>query len=209
MFKYAALLLLAVVPLAQAKEQFAKTNVQSWDFPTGGKVELRVRTGDVRIVPTDDTRISLSYTMHSNHAAFMQKVEPTFHIIGQNAHLTLKAPRDGNIDVELRVPVHTDLFVRLTAGDVNVGPVAGNHNVETFAGDIAFHLLDSEDYGPVDASTRAGDVSAPFGHAKGWIGNSLKYEGNGKYRVHAHTFAGDVNFQPPTTAQVEAPSTTP
>jgi hypothetical protein len=206
MFKYAAVLLLAIVPLCQAKEQFAKTNVQSWDFSQGGTVELRLGHADVHIVPTNDTRISLSYTMHSRHSGFLRKVEPTFHITGQNAHLTLKSPRDGNIEVELKVPVRTDLFVRLSAGDVNVGPIQGNHDVETFAGDIAFHLLDAAFYGPVDASTRAGDVSAPFGRTKGWIGNSLKYEGPGKYRVHAHTFAGDVNFQAPQTAQAAEPN---
>jgi len=206
MLKYAALFLLAIAPLAQATEQFAKTNVQSWDFPAGGRVELHVRCGAVRIVPTDDTRISLSYTMHSNHARFIPKVEPTFHITGQNARLTLKAPRDGNIDVVLKVPVHTDLFVRLLAGDVKVGPIAGNHNVETFAGDIAFRLLQDEDYGPVDASTRAGDVSAPFGRTKGWIGNTLKYEGPGKYHLHAHTFAGDVNLEAPQTARADEPN---
>lgn len=214
MLKKAALFLLAIavlaaVPLAQATEQFAKTNVQSWDFPEGGKVELRVRCGDVHIVPSSDTRISLSYTMHSNHAGFLRKVEPTFHIAGQNAHLTLKAPRGGNVEVELKVPVRTDLFVRLSAGDVKVGPIQGNHNVETFAGDIAFRLLQNELYGPVDASTRAGDVSAPFGRTKGWVGNSLRYEGPGKFHLHAHTFAGDVNFEAPTTARVEAPVKTP
>jgi DUF4097 and DUF4098 domain-containing protein YvlB len=206
MMKHAAVLFLALAGLCQAKEQYTKTNVQSWDFTPGGKVELRVRAGEVHIVPTEDTRISLSYTMHSNHARFLRQVEPTFHIVGSNAKLVLKAPRGGNVDVELRVPAHTDLFVRLLAGDVDVDRVEGNHNVETFAGDIQIRLLENQAYGVVDASTRAGDVSAPFGHTKGWIGNSMRYEGAGKYRLHAHTFAGDVNFQAPSTAQAESPN---
>jgi len=46
----------------------------------------------------------------------------------------------------------------------------------------------------VDASTHAGDVAAPFGQPHGWIGNSLKYQGTGAYRIHAHTLAGDVRL---------------
>jgi hypothetical protein len=68
-------------------------------------------------------------------------------------------------------------------------------DVETRAGDILISLADHADLGPVDASTHAGDVNAPFGKPHGWIGSKLDYNGGGKNRLHAHTFAGDIDLQ--------------
>lgn len=205
MFKHAALLLLALVPLSRASDQYTQTATQSWDFAPGGRIELHMLCGDLRIVPANDSRISLSYTMHSNHPDFIRKVKPEFEVTASDAILRLEAPRNGNIDVELKVPARSDLYVRVFAGDISVGQIEGNQNVETHAGDIAIQLPEHLNYGRVDASTHAGDVSAPFGKTRGWIGSSLEYDGGGKYRVHAHTFAGDIGFEEPESAKLEEP----
>jgi len=86
-----------------------------------------------------------------------------------------------------------------------IGQINGNQNVETYAGDILIRVPQQRNYGSVDASTHAGEISAFFGKSKGWIGNSLKYQGQGQYRVHVHTFAGDISFQEPESAQLEVP----
>jgi hypothetical protein len=45
----------------------------------------------------------------------------------------------------------------------------------------------------MDLSVRFGDISGTqFGDPKGWIGNSLQKDGNGKYKLHAHVMAGDL-----------------
>jgi len=209
MFKYAAVLLLALVALSQASDQYthqySQTATQGWDFAQGGKVTLHMRCGDLRILPTSDSRISLSYTMHSNHSDFIGKVKPEFHVTASEANLLLEAPRNGNIDVELKVPARSNLYVRVFAGDISIGQIEGNQDVETHAGDIAIQMPEPVNYGLVEASTHAGDVSASFGKSKGWVGNSLKYDGPGQYRVHAHTFAGDIGFEEPKTAKLEEP----
>lgn len=203
MFKYVALLVLAVVPWSVADDHYKQTATQSWDFVQGGRIELHLHYGDLRVVPTNDTRISLRYTMHSNHSGFIRKVVPDFEVTAANATLRIEAPRDGNVDVELAVPSRSDLYVRVSAGDISLGSIDGNQNVETHAGDIQIHLPEHLNLARVDASTHAGDVFAPFGKAKGWIGNSLKYDGGGQYRVHAHTFAGDIGFVVAETAQTD------
>jgi len=49
----------------------------------------------------------------------------------------------------------------------------------------------------VDASVRFGDVKGDqFGDPKGWLGNSIHKEGPGKYKLHAHVFAGDLVLKP-------------
>src|SRR5256885_12027513 len=92
MLQKTALVLLSLVPLCRGDDKYSKTNTQSWGFLPAGQVELRVRYGDVHIVPGDDSHIVLSYTMHSNHSDFDRKVEPQFEVKGSKAVLTLKAP---------------------------------------------------------------------------------------------------------------------
>ncbi len=200
---------LTSVALSQAADDpthtYSQTATQTWDFAQGGKVELHLRAGDLRILPASDSRISIQYTMQSNHPDFIGKVKPEFDVKGSNATLRLEAPDNGNIDVELKVPEQTDLYVRVAAGDIIIGQIAGNQNVESHAGDILIRVPQQLNYGSVDASTHAGEISAPFGRGKGWIGNSIKYQGQGQYRVHVHTFAGDISFQEPESAQLRVP----
>ncbi len=194
MLQKTALVLLALVPLCRGDDKYSKTNTQSWDFLPAGQVELRVRYGDVHIVPGDDSHIVLSNTMHSNHSDFDRKVEPQFEVKGSKAALTLKAPHSGNTEVNIKLPARTDIYLRVSAGDITLGSIEGNKDLETHAGDIDIDIAQEASYGPVDASTHAGDVAAPFGQPHGWIGNSLKYQGTGAYRIHAHTLAGDVRL---------------
>ena len=62
---------------------------------------------------------------------------------------------------------------------------------------MSIQVADPAVYGPVDLKVRFGDVSgSQFGDPKGWLGNSLRRDGNGKYRLHAHVFAGDLTLRP-------------
>jgi ketosteroid isomerase-like protein len=202
MLKRMAFVLLTLVPFCRGDDQYSKTDTRSWDFAPAGQVEIHVRCGgDVHIVPADDSRVVITYTMHSNHADFISKVEPQFEVKGAKAALTLKAPHDGSVEVELKVPARTDIYLRLEAGDIRLGPIQGNKDLETHAGDIEVELVDPASYGVVDASTHAGDVVAPFGKPHGWIGNSLNYQGAGAYRIHAHTFAGDITLHEAKSAE--------
>src|SRR5947209_13623832 len=115
MLQKTALVLLALVPLCRGDDKYSKTNTQSWGFLPAGQVELRVRYGDVHIVPGDDSHIVLSYTMHSNHSDFDRKVEPQFEVKGSKAVLTLKAPHSGNTEVNIKLPARTDIYLRVSA----------------------------------------------------------------------------------------------
>jgi hypothetical protein len=157
-------------------------------------VELHFRHGDVHIVPGDDSHISVTYTVRSTDANFSDKVAPKFEVKGSRAILTLTEPHNASADIELKLPAHTDIYLRSWGGDVLLGAVTGNKDLETRGGDIDIDVPNLASYGPVDASTHAGDIEATLGEPHGWIGKSLKYQGAGTYRLHAHTFAGDVRF---------------
>jgi hypothetical protein len=47
--------------------------------------------------------------------------------------------------------------------------------------------------GGARTAVKFGDVTGKrFGDAKGWLGNSVRKDGKGKYRLHAHVMAGDL-----------------
>lgn len=199
-----AFVLLLVVPVCYANDKYSETRTQNWNIAEGAKLDVQLRFGDLRVVSTNDTHLSILYTTHSNHPNFSRKVEARFLVTPTSASLKLTAPHGGNVDVELRVPVRSNLHVRLSAGDVSIDPVEGSLDVETHAGDIRIKLPEHLDLGMVDASTHAGDVNAPFGKPHGWIGGKLDYDGGGKYQIHAHTLAGDIDFEPSATNRADS-----
>jgi hypothetical protein len=97
------------------------------------------------------------------------------------------------LQVTIEIPRSTNLYARMRGGDLSVQGVAGDKDLELAGGDLTIQVGSPEDYSHVDLSVRFGDVSGTqFGDPKGWIGNSVRREGNGKYRLHAHVMAGDL-----------------
>jgi hypothetical protein len=81
----------------------------------------------------------------------------------------------------------------MRGGDLAVEGIAGDKDLELTGGDLTIQVGSADDYAHVDLSVRFGDVSgAQFGDPKGWLGNSVRKDGSGKYRLHAHVMAGDL-----------------
>lgn len=191
-----ALMLLTVAPVCSANARYSETKTQSWPFAAGGHLELRLKGGDVHVVPASDpTHLSIRYRMESAHADFASKVRAKFDVTSTDADLRFKSPNDGSVDVELEIPAQTSVYIRAQGGDLSVTGIEDDEDVQTIGGDITLDLPFAVKFYRVDASTHFGDIqNSPFGNPKGWLGGKLHYRGEGKYRLHAHTFAGDVRF---------------
>jgi hypothetical protein len=190
------LLALAVAPVCSANSNYTVTKTQTWQFAPGGHIELHVKGGDVRVVrAADANHIAIRYTMESKHEDFARKVKPEFNVAASNAELRFRSPNNGSVDVELEVPEQTNIYIRTLGGDVTVSGVEGDEDLQTMGGDIRLDLPAAASFYRVDASTHFGDIDdSPFGQPKGWLGGKIHYRGDGKYRLHAHTFAGDISF---------------
>lgn len=159
------------------------------DFVSGGKVEMTLESGDYDIRASADNRIHVRWN-EANGA----RVKLTTN--GKSADLRVENTPHNDFHATIEVPAVADLRIRLTAGDLRVSGIKGDKDIEANAGDIIVSVGSSSDWGDVDASVTAGDLHAPaFKAATGGLFRSIKWKGPGKYRLHVHLTAGDVNLR--------------
>jgi hypothetical protein len=159
------------------------------DFVSSGKIEITLESGDYDIRASSDNRIHVRWNEASG-----ARVKLTTN--GKSADLRVENTPHNNFHATIEVPALTDLRIRLTAGDLRVSGIKGDKDIEANAGNLNVLVGSSSDWGDVDASVTAGDLNAPaFKAATGGLFRSIKWKGPGKYRLHVHVMAGDVNLR--------------
>jgi hypothetical protein len=161
-------------------------------FVAGGSIVMQLASGEYEVVPAPDNHIRV--TLSGNVGSTKTDVV----ITGQQAGITVSnTPSQGNFHAKIEIPKSADLKVSFTAGDLTVGPITGNKNIEATAGDVKIDVGNADDYGSVDAAVRVGDLAAgPFGGKKqSFIGQNLTWTGKGKYRLHAKLGVGDLKLR--------------
>lgn len=161
------------------------------DFVSGGKVEMTLESGDYNIRASSDNRIHVRW-----NEASAKGVRVKLTTNGKSAELRVENTPHDNFHATIEVPALADVRVRLTAGNLEMAGIKGNKDIEANAGNLNISVGSSSDWGDVDASVTAGDVNAPaFHESRGGLFRSFKWKGPGKYRLHAHLMAGDVNLR--------------
>jgi hypothetical protein len=150
-------------------------------------------SGNYQIVPSESDSIAVVYQESASEN--QRKVEVQIgsgH--GQN-YLKIAGPKS-NFHAVIEIPRKTDLRVRMTAGDLHVGKVEGNKDIEIRAGSLEFNAIHPQDYSRADFSVRVGDVTAPiFKETKNRTWRSFQTFGPGKYHLHAHVGVGDLKLR--------------
>ena len=184
-----------LTPAASNRAEAETVNLDGQAFRTDlskiSTLRLHLRDGDFRIVGSDSDEI----TIHADgrNRALGRRMQVQLKRTGDSLDIVFSHVPKNEFQVTIAVPRETNLFARMRAGDLSVDGVAGDKDLELLAGDLSIQVPDAADYGAVDLSVRFGDVSGcQFGSPRGSIGNSLKRDGAGKYRLHAHVFAGDL-----------------
>jgi hypothetical protein len=187
---FAAAMFLAVLSLMPVGLRAqTSSNPMEKDFVSGGKVAITLESGGYEIRASADSRIHVRWNEASG-----ARVKLTTN--GKSADLRVENTPHNNFHATIEVPALTDLRVRLAAGDLRVSGITGDKDIEANAGDVIVSVGSTNDWGDVDASVTAGDISAtPFAANKGGLFRSLNWKGPGKYRLHVHLTAGDVNLR--------------
>ena len=160
-------------------------------FAANGRITMDLVAGDYHVTGSTENRVRLDWSVRD--ADKLAKVEARAEVRDRELRITTNGPSNNHLKFTIQVPSQSDLYVRLTAGDLTIEGIRGNKDVELRAGDLRIDVGRAEDYNKVDAGLWAGDLKASaFQIYKGGLFRSFDWTGGGPYRLHAHLLAGDL-----------------
>jgi hypothetical protein len=163
-------------------------------FISGGTIRLHLESGGYDIIPTDSENIVVTYQARSEQQlkAVRVAIDPT----GTSADVYVTDTPHNNFSATIEVPRRSSLWIRLTAGELKVGSIEGDKDLELNAGSLHVDIPRPQDYGHRDASVTTGSIEAPaFDVSKGGLFRSFSQQGKGKYRLHARVIAGEIDLR--------------
>jgi hypothetical protein len=159
-------------------------------FAPGGRIEIQLSAGDYQVRPGTDNRIRVTLSGNTGNS------KVTLNTNGTHADLDISNSPHNNFHATIEVPAAADLRIRLEAGNLEIGLIKGNKDIESHAGNVEVMVGDPKEYGKVDASILAGNIdAAPFDAAKGGLFRSFKWSGPGRYSLRAHLGAGNLELR--------------
>jgi len=161
------------------------------NFASGGQVRMELCSSAVELIGRSDERLRVSYD-----ARYGNEVKVRMDVASNHADLRVSGCPHNNFQMTIEVPKASDLRVRMFAGQMAVWGVTGDKDVSLSAGQLTMNVGKPEDYGHVDASVSSGDLEASaFDVSKGGLFRSFDRTGPGKYRLHAHVGAGQLELR--------------
>ena len=174
--KYSRILLFSLLLSGiLVSQESANTTTARQEFAPGGEIRMHLSPGGYEIVGSDSNLILVTYS--TNTFEQLKRVKVQIKTTRADAELWIRDAPHNNFHATIEVPYRSDLWVRLSAGDLNID------------------VIRAEDYHTVDASIWAGDLTAePFHVTKEGLFRSFDWKGPGPYRLHARLKAGDLRL---------------
>ena len=180
------------VALPASQESGRPSDSLERPFAANGRIAMDLAAGEYRITGGSD-RIRMDWSVR--RAGELRDVRARADVRGRDASIRTDRDGDSGFHVDIQVPRRTDLFIRLTAGELTIEDVEGDKDVALHAGEINIGVGRPESYQRVEASVWAGEVNAgPYGLSKGGLFRSIDWQGNGAYRLKARLKAGEVRL---------------
>ena len=145
------------------------------DFRRHGEVRMRIQPSALQISGGDDDKIKVHYWSDREDTS---DVKVRLESSGNTANVYVGDGPHNDFHVEIQIPQKSDLYLRITAGKVDIDKIAGDKNIELSAGELTVQVGDADDYSEVEASVYTGDLNAsPFGVTKGGLFRSFHKKG--------------------------------
>ncbi|MGH9644518.1 MAG: hypothetical protein ACRD3Q_19110 [Terriglobales bacterium] len=185
-------LVLSLVALNAESNPYEKVVQQP--FASGGTVRLHLEAGGYTIKAASSDNIVITYPPNPNRDSRDVKVE--IKMTPSHADVYVRNTPHNNFNVTIELPRHSNLWARLTAGELTIENLEGDKDVELWAGQINFDVPHPDEYGRRDASVLAGSLEASaFNISKDGLFRSFRQDGPGRYRFHAHVTAGEIDVR--------------
>jgi hypothetical protein len=161
-------------------------------FAQGGRLTMRLSAGEYLIENSPDEHIRLAWQTRDPQAA--RRVRAQVDVDGTSAQIQTDGPSNG-FDVTIAVPSRSDLWIRLSAGDLTIRGIEGHKDVSAWAGELKIGVGAATNYRSVEASVLAGEIqAAPFHGSKGGVFRSFLWSGTGPYELRARLTAGEITL---------------
>jgi len=194
MKRWAPFLLLLIAPAMLYAEDGRPAATVQKKFVTGGTIRLHLEAGGYTISPSDSDNITVTY--RANSESRLREVRVEIQASASDAEVYITNTPNNKFEATIEVPRHSNLWVRLTAGELDVEAVEGDKNLELRAGELQVEIPHPDEYGHRDASVTMGSLeSTAFDVSKGGMFRSFDQQGPGKYRLHAHVLTGDIDLR--------------
>lgn len=163
-------------------------------FVAGGTVRINLEAGGYTLLGSNSEDIVV--TLHGHSQERLRQVQVEIKASGSIAEVSIRNTPMNSFQATIEVPRRSNLWVRLSAGEVEVSDVEGDKDIEVRAGQIVVQVPHQEEYGHSDASVLAGSIDASaFDVSKGGLFRTFEHSGPGKYRLHAHALSGEIDLR--------------
>jgi hypothetical protein len=171
---------------------------QTLDAPLRSRALLSIdsRPAGLEIVGTDREGIHLSCTARDVDNAGDIRIRLSGNQDDGKLTITGGPLKNGNFQIRIEVPRKTSLKIKMAAGEVKVEEIAGDKDIDLYAGQISISSARLWDYRSVDLSVDIGEVrAAAYGADKGGFFPSFtKRNADGEYGLHAHVITGQIDL---------------
>ena len=188
----AAALVVGTSPVtSQGRERGSDSLERS--FNNGGRVRMDLAAGEYMITGSSANQVRVEWSVRDADRLWRAKARAD--VRGSLATIETDGPSNGGLRADIRVPLKSDLDIRLSAGELTVEGVEGNKEIDLYAGEIDLDVGPPTDYRTVEASVWAGEISArPFGISKEGLFRSVDWRGSGAYRIRVKLWAGEIRL---------------
>ncbi len=170
-------------------EEVGKSPVEA-KFTPNGHLRFDLCSSGIELVGTDDAILRVSYHPERDN------VKVRIQVSGDRADIRLTGCPHNNFQARIEIPKSSAVYVRMMAGQLDVRDITGDKDVELTFGQLNLDTGQPDQYGHVDASVSSGQLeAAAFGVSKGGLFRSFDRNGPGKYRIHAHVGAGQLELR--------------
>jgi hypothetical protein len=179
----------ALISQDEKIEQTGKSPVVT-KVASGGRIRMELCSSGIELVGHEEDTLRVSYDPGRGN------VKVRIQVAGDQTELTVRDCPRNNFALRVEVPRSTALYIRMFAGELNVRDVVGDKDVELHFGQLSMDVGKAEDYRRVSASVNSGELDAPaFNVSKGGLFRSFAQTGSGKYLLHAHVGAGELDLR--------------